>query len=684
MITLDIHIRLVSDAEPGSGFGTEMVNDLVPRDGVGRPVIPGSHLKGLLREALQTMEETLDLPGDLVDCLFGAPGDPSSGGRQGVLRVPDAYVIPESVGNGGGVRLIARTALSKWGTVAPGTLRTAEAVAAGVEFRCKASVDAEPGSVLDLAARLAFLSVTAIGGGRTRGAGRCLIQIEGEQRTPGQLLRLLAKRRDETAGLRARPALSIPSAKKPPASKSVLLRLEFQSYDPVCCPETPVVANNVIRSGIVIPASAVQGALLSLLDRRDPELAAGCLEHDGFRCWPLLPVSLPEGSDEDIVHAVVVSMTHRHSKHPVTASGGYLFKDEAVEPYDWRTVPPEAPLKGSDGLLLVNSTGEVSLWRSGSIPRLVRSHSVHFDPEGSGERRFFTVEALAPMRFVGLVAAPEDVAEMLLAIAGEGTPAVFGRARTVNGGGTLRVCPVQGSVPNTADGRVFIVQSPVLLPQDIVRECRESVPNSVNARRAFRRVLEESGWPEGEVEIYGASVRVLFGWNRHGIGEFVGTTRRLKGEAVIAPGSVFRLKHAPEDPERLLIRGVGGGRRRGFGSVLPHPGIASEFFQPQPRLPEIQSRDEAGKLGLAFWDKANRKMGPSASQISAVLERAKRDVKSALDYLRGQYKRHARIWRRWEPVIDDVERSLQTHPKLTIRALAMWRDLAAVRHEREV
>ena len=49
---IDYTLRLVSDAEPSSGFGTELLNSLVPRDTDGSPLIPASHIKGLMRQAL--------------------------------------------------------------------------------------------------------------------------------------------------------------------------------------------------------------------------------------------------------------------------------------------------------------------------------------------------------------------------------------------------------------------------------------------------------------------------------------------------------------------------------------------------------------------------------------------------------------------------------------------------------
>ena len=54
MRTITYSVKLSSDAEPGTGLGTESINDLVPRDSNGHAYLPATHLKGLMRQHLST------------------------------------------------------------------------------------------------------------------------------------------------------------------------------------------------------------------------------------------------------------------------------------------------------------------------------------------------------------------------------------------------------------------------------------------------------------------------------------------------------------------------------------------------------------------------------------------------------------------------------------------------------
>ena len=46
----------------GAGLGSAHIHRKILRDGIGRPYIPGSHLKGILRQKCEDLAETLGLP----------------------------------------------------------------------------------------------------------------------------------------------------------------------------------------------------------------------------------------------------------------------------------------------------------------------------------------------------------------------------------------------------------------------------------------------------------------------------------------------------------------------------------------------------------------------------------------------------------------------------------------------
>ena len=680
MITLRFQLELASDAEPGTGRSGALVDDYVTRDAEGRPVLRGSHLKGLMRDRLAqvagSVAEMRDVADELEDACFGRPGLEGDDGSPARVRISDARWADAPADDP--TLEIVRTAVGDLGTVTGGSLRCTEAIAAGTIFRGTLSVDAEEGSLEDLAGRLALLAVDAVGGGRTRGAGACWVTLAHEPRTPGALLRTLATQvsggaRPESAGIPTAAGASDGAL----GTTVTWLRLIFESHDPVCCPETPVLGTNLIRSGLAVPASAVQGALLTRIDREDSALASACFAHPDFRAWPLLPAqSLADSGAPG--WPVRVALSHRLSKL-ADHEGRHQFRDAAIEPYDWREVAAGSPLKSSDGVLVRSATGsQVRLWRAADMPRVVSTHGVHRGP--SGDRNLFSVESMGPATWVGIVALPSEAADVLVASLARNPRMGFGKARSVRGQGALRAEPVDfgdlggAQTPSAGAGRVFVVQSPVAIPDDWRLE---------RADLALGRLIEEAGWgtvaaeaPSGELRTW-ATAGVRFGWNRLGKGEMADPAhRRLRARRCFLPGSVVVLDRPLADLQASLLAGVGGGRTAGYGSLLPHPGIAGELYRPLADLEPLESRDRSGQLGYELWELAGRR-GPSPSQIGAVLGRLRgpnRD--SAIEYLERQSARPEAAWRPWKKIakrLSDVVS--ERDPKEVEAAMRTWQDL---------
>ena len=74
MATHCFTIRLTSDAEPGTGLGGEVINDLVPRDHCRRPVVEASHLKGLMKAEFHAMSAHLGWDQSVETRIFGGHG----------------------------------------------------------------------------------------------------------------------------------------------------------------------------------------------------------------------------------------------------------------------------------------------------------------------------------------------------------------------------------------------------------------------------------------------------------------------------------------------------------------------------------------------------------------------------------------------------------------------------------
>jgi hypothetical protein len=675
MIRLNYLVTLVSDAEPGSGLGTELIDACVTADSLGNPVIQRSHIKGLMRERLRDILTCLPQSRSyalaLVDECFGRAGISSDDGA--VSRVRFLTDAAESRNESPRTITIVRTAVGELGTIRASSLRVVEAIPTTTRLEGSIEIDTVPGSRVDLAVRLALTSIEAIGAGRTRGSGSVSIEIVNDPRTPGSLLRELmapaiASRSITERAPVARPARAVHFEQSP----ATWLRLGFSTNSPVCCPETPIVGINVIRSGFAIPASAVQGAIPDLLDKRDSALASACFGDDRFRAWPLLPASL-HGSEEGDHWPVRVSLSHRVSKLPLP-TGKHEFKDAAIQPYDWREIAAGSPLKAADGVLLRDRDARVRLWRAADMPRHLSAHGVHRD--GDEERNLFTVEAMAPMNWAGMVSMPVEAASELCRILSERVTVAFGKARSIRGTGLLTVQALHPNHLQTShrddrlNDRVFIVQSPLVIP--------DKWPNAA-ANDLFAQLLTGAGW--GAVDFVRASAGIRFGWNRRGLGQRVGQHNRLRARRCILPGSIVVLAQKADDLIERLVRGVGEGRDAGFGALLPHPGMAEELYLVRSAPQRRNSRDAAGRFGLQLWRKVEGR-GPSRSQIAAVMGRLRQSPSETLAYLARQETGSERRWRCWRPVIADVRQLIEREsPETALAAIRVWHDLAVPQTE---
>ncbi len=175
-------ITLTSDAEPASGFGTELIDALLPRQVNGQVILPSTHIKGLIRENLENQpDEIVSL--ETIAELFGKEGDTAA-----LFHIDDA-VAPENAT----VMTITRTRLNAFGIAEQGALRTSEAVAAGTEFAGSIRTHPHLSNAYEDLLKLGLLSLFAVGGSRNRGAGACFVTLGEESGTPGSVLKSLAR-----------------------------------------------------------------------------------------------------------------------------------------------------------------------------------------------------------------------------------------------------------------------------------------------------------------------------------------------------------------------------------------------------------------------------------------------------------------------------------------------------------
>jgi len=197
MSAYTLHIRLQSYWHAGTGRGLGAAVDAAAyRDGDDLPALPGRHIKGLLRDALEQAQAwgwQGHADGVLLHSLFGQRTESLNAGQipaSGLLRVSDARLPGVlCVWLGHDDRRSQRTALFRvvqstavddsTGSAKDGSLRGIEVV---VPLDLQARIEPLPGAVppADWAERLREVLplIPAVGGHRTRGLGRALLSLE--------------------------------------------------------------------------------------------------------------------------------------------------------------------------------------------------------------------------------------------------------------------------------------------------------------------------------------------------------------------------------------------------------------------------------------------------------------------------------------------------------------------------
>lgn len=192
-----LHIRLQNYWHCGTGRGLGAAIDAAAwRDGDDLPAVPGRHLKGLLRDALEQARDwgwSGHADGSLLRTLFGERTEEDRAGvppGSGLIRVSDAR-LPQALCDwlrhedrrsqrAALFCVLQSTAVNeRTGSAEDRSLRGIEVV---VPLDLQAHIEPLPGAQppADWAERLREVLplVPAIGGHRTRGLGRALLTLE--------------------------------------------------------------------------------------------------------------------------------------------------------------------------------------------------------------------------------------------------------------------------------------------------------------------------------------------------------------------------------------------------------------------------------------------------------------------------------------------------------------------------
>ncbi|MDR1271236.1 MAG: RAMP superfamily CRISPR-associated protein [Planctomycetaceae bacterium] len=680
-------LTLKSDAEPGTGVGGHIINQRVPRNRNGEPIIPATHLKGLIREELLKLGELFPNELDtLADECCGKADEDGKGDwtTESCFYISDAVLKNENKNETGTkTSFVSRTSIdSASGKAKETSLRTTERIAVDNVFKGMLTVNAKEGSQQDLAIRLAMLSIGAIGGNRTRGGGKCLIEFDSRQNSkPGDLFKqLLKSKKDELPQKENVNFLR---------TETTTLRLIFEADSPVCCPEHPV-PSNVIKSGFAIPASAVQGLILNRLNQRNEDAATKLFNDENFRAYPLLPcAAFKQDKKENYPIPLRVSLTHKVAKlisegDTLISNGDKLnVADEAIAKYDWKKVEGANPLKATGGVLLINGN-ERELWQAKSIPHIPSAHGVLNDKNTTDGRNLYQVDSIAPIVWSGFVRLPKWAADVVFGNCNDNNLqeifVSFGKKRSTHGNGKLFAFPVDEedkTLPYNSSTHgsknmetVLIVQSPILLPDK---------SSDQPANEEFK-IFVETKWGIQPKECMGTVIGIQFGWNRHGKGKQTGKGKRVRACRCVMPGSVIIFETNIENLSNKIKSGLGGGREQGFGAVAVHPGLATKIFSPDKSDSKLLKSDVDEKTMiqevLKIWNNHQKDL-PSPSQLAAVRKELEINGKDKTqEYLDHQTKRTERIWATWESCFSEVENFIKnTDSKLAAKGLKLLIDL---------
>lgn len=265
MKKMHLGIELLEDLHIGTGTGLGDIDALQVRDRSGAPVLPASHLKGLLREAAVEWHrfDPQAITKPQIERLFGRAGS-----GQGQLQLSSAYLSNQGSNK---VLLWGSTAIGPNGIAEEKSLRFVEHVAAGSRFSLQATLHTNDQDSQKLLEAI-IARCRRLGSGRNRGSG-------------------LVRWHREKSSVHA-PQISSQTPSQYPAR----LRLLLRNLDPVCLASTGH-PGNLIGSESFIRGRSLRGAFAAAcLARQQTDKAQGLLA-DTLSWGDALPLPITDMGD---------------------------------------------------------------------------------------------------------------------------------------------------------------------------------------------------------------------------------------------------------------------------------------------------------------------------------------------------------------------------------------------------
>jgi CRISPR-associated protein Csx10 len=587
-LRFSLSVTMLSDWAIGSGTGRQgSLDSLVIRDGDGLPYVPASTLRGMWRDAVETLAYGLDNGTNggwsaLVLQMFGSQPAINNGDHNMRLEGPVASRLfigdaryPDGLGKwlNGTHKTRAREAFvfvkpgvaidPETGSAKTDFLRFDETARAGATLRANISLLCSGDAAADTAmlglalASLALLE--RLGGDRRRGLGQCKVEVaefaaapKGMPSTVKAAVEWLQANTQAPAMVAAKTATSGSIDRKP--VKSTAFRrfaLDVKILSPTTIAKD--VQGNVVSTLHSIPGSQLMQAAVQFAERLGLTQAAieAAIAHGDLRILPATP-ALPDGARS--VPAPLVLEAEKEAKD--------THRNKLTD------AEPEKQHKGLRGTFCgVEADG--GLVKAGGLRTKLYTHNSVEDelqkPTEKAGGGVFVLEAIEPgehLKSELWIRTGDAIADAKVDAARKSPVRVaVGRAKAA-GSGQVEIYLGNELGAVTADKKdastVIWAVSDIVLPAGDLR-----------LEEAVKAVLKDAGLKEITIDEK-SEIRAA---RREGWISLWALLRQTLH--VVEAGSVIVLKTAlnDEDLKKLAENGLGDRRSEGFGHVLVNPAL---------------------------------------------------------------------------------------------------------------
>ena len=651
MKKMHLGIELLEDLHIGTGTGWGDIDALQVRDRSGSPVLPVSHLKGLLREAAAEWHrfDPQAISKQQIERMFGRAGS-----GQGQLQLTSAYLSNKTPDK---VLLWGSTAIGPNGIAEEKSLRFVEHVAAGSRFSLHAMLHTDDKHSQELLEAI-IARCRRLGSGRNRGSG-------------------LVRWHREPASAHT-PQLSSQTPSQFPAR----LRLLLRNLDPVCLASTGH-PGNLIGSESFIRGRSLRGAFAAACLARQQAETAQSLLADTLSWGDALPLPITDMGTTRLADCEVlpiplsIGTPKTQTPHPNVPGWVQDHKDDVLGSrgeIDQTTLasgerPPEKLKRPATGEFVFRASPDKP-WRRYRPQILERLHTRVPSEDNQHEQALFSTEEVAEKTLFmsDFIVSTREQARLLMSMLRSQHD---GWLRMGRGGKPLQIeastwlPSLLPAKPAQAEGFSLLLESD-LIARNAAGNFQDRLDLSTLAELSG---LSSDALPDIHLVHSSSEGCDLYGFN-------ASTGLPRLAQRAIKAGSVVRITGAGASrlqqalSQRLTL---GECPEEGFGRFrldrLPtptHPTVPHLVSKPKPStgLDETQCREArrwVGRFGSALAGPSDSQWSDFRSRIQAA--RTPAELQAVFDAIETASAKHGgRAWQKrvklssYEPFVDELMR----------------------------